>query len=57
VNHTRFPQEDHLRYWASGQQRFEAWSCRISTTKHFIWRHSDQSGHKVRLSTLILCRS
>jgi len=28
VNHTRFPKEDHLRYWASGQQSYEGWSCR-----------------------------
>jgi len=28
VNHTRFPKEDHLPYWASGQQSCEGWSCR-----------------------------
>jgi len=29
VNHTRFPKEDHLPYWASGQQRYKGWwSCR-----------------------------
>jgi len=28
VNHTRFPKEDHLPYWASGQQSYEGWSCR-----------------------------
>jgi len=32
VNQTRFPKEDHLPYWASGQQSYEEWSCR--TTLH-----------------------
>jgi len=30
VNHTRFPKEDHLPYWASGQQSYEGRSCRSS---------------------------
>ena len=29
MNHTRFPKEDHLPYWASGQQSYEEWSCRM----------------------------
>jgi len=33
VNHTRFPKEGHLPYWASGQQSYEGWSCILSTTK------------------------
>ena len=28
MNHTRFPKEDHLPDWASGQQSYEGWSCR-----------------------------
>jgi len=31
MNHTRFPREDHLPYWASGQQSYEGWSCRVYT--------------------------
>jgi hypothetical protein len=27
VNHTSFPKEDHLPYWASGQQSYEGWLC------------------------------
>jgi len=27
VNHTCFPKDDHLPYWASGQQSYEGWSC------------------------------
>jgi len=40
VNHTRFPKEDHLPYWASGQQRYEGWSC--ITWREIVlrsWRH------------------
>jgi len=29
VNHTLFLKEDCLPYWASGQQSYEGWSCRV----------------------------
>ena len=35
MNHTRFPKEDHLPYWASGQQSYEGWSCR---TRYPVYR-------------------
>jgi len=32
VNHTRFPEEDHLPYWARRNNKsYKSWSC-ISTT-------------------------
>jgi len=34
VNHTRFPKEDHLPYWSSGQQSYEGWSCRVPTEQN-----------------------
>jgi len=32
VNHTRFAKEDHLPNWASGQQSYEGWSCKMPTS-------------------------
>jgi len=34
VKHTRFPKEDHLPYWASGQQSYEGWSSRTVWSKY-----------------------
>jgi len=42
VNHTHFPKETHLPYWAHrGKKRQEGWSCRLGISIYFI-------GDKVR---------
>ena len=52
MNHTRFPKEDHLPYWASGQQSYEGWSCGVPITEMRLNKYTD-NGH---LTTRPHCR-